>query len=161
MLAEPQAVLVRARERCSRKTCSRCERPLTSIMLTTQYPEVLTDLLNAQDKTRSYLRAIPKDPFTNARTDHRRPRGGTEGGTEAVQKTSLRAVQRRIFDVHSASRSSHWMDPYNECNATLFPGCAASLIVSAALFLLMIVLPSCCHSEKSLQHLCKISNITT
>jgi general secretion pathway protein G len=74
-----------------------------------KYPAVLTDLLNAQDKTRSYLRSIPKDPFTNA-TDWITvaPEGGTEGGTGGTTDgsydvSSEENTEGGIFDVHSAS----------------------------------------------------------
>jgi len=54
-----------------------------------KYPDQLTDLINQQDRTRSYLREIPKDPFTGA-SDWITvsPEGGGESG---------------VFDVHSAS----------------------------------------------------------
>lgn len=54
-----------------------------------KYPDQLTDLINEQDRTRSYLRGIPKDPFTGA-SDWITvsPEGGEETG---------------VFDVHSAS----------------------------------------------------------
>ena len=70
-----------------------------------KYPEVLTDLLNAQDKTRSYLRAIPKDPFTNAQDWITvAPEGGTEGGTGGSSEDfSEGSSEGGIFDVHSAS----------------------------------------------------------
>ncbi len=54
-----------------------------------KYPEQLTDLINQQDRTRSYLREIPKDPFTRAADWITvSPEGGEEAG---------------VFDVHSAS----------------------------------------------------------
>ena len=55
-----------------------------------KYPDQLTDLINGDDRSKSYLRTIPVDPFTNAAdwitvapVD-----GADEGG---------------VFDVHSAS----------------------------------------------------------
>jgi general secretion pathway protein G len=54
-----------------------------------KYPATLKDLINTQERTRSYLREIPKDPFTE--TDDWitvAPEGSDEGG---------------VFDVHSAS----------------------------------------------------------
>ncbi len=54
-----------------------------------KYPSTLEDLINQQDRTRSYLREIPKDPFTGAADWITiAPEGSEEGG---------------IFDVHSAS----------------------------------------------------------
>lgn len=54
-----------------------------------KYPDTLADLINVQDKSRSYLRAIPKDPFTSAEDWITvSPEGSEEGG---------------VFDVHSAS----------------------------------------------------------
>jgi general secretion pathway protein G len=54
-----------------------------------KYPDQLMDLINDQDRSRSYLRAIPRDPFTNsADWITVAPVEGTEGG---------------VFDVHSAS----------------------------------------------------------
>lgn len=54
-----------------------------------KYPGQLTDLINQQDRTRSYLRDIPKDPFTGAPDWITvSPEGGEESG---------------VFDVHSAS----------------------------------------------------------
>lgn len=63
-----------------------------------KYPAALTDLINPEQKDRSYLRAMPKDPFTNAEDwitvalentgDSSWDSGGGEGG---------------IFDIHSAS----------------------------------------------------------
>ncbi len=54
-----------------------------------KYPASVTDLVNAQDHARSYLRDIPKDPFTGA-ADWIivAPEGSDEGG---------------VFDVHTAS----------------------------------------------------------
>ena len=53
------------------------------------YPGTLVDLINTQERSRSYLRAIPKDPFTNAEDWITvAPEGSEEGG---------------VFDVHSAS----------------------------------------------------------
>lgn len=54
-----------------------------------KYPDQLADLINEQDRSRSYLRGIPKDPFTNAQDWITvAPAEGSEGG---------------VFDVHSAS----------------------------------------------------------
>jgi len=54
-----------------------------------KYPATLKDLINTQERTRSYLRDIPKDPFTGADDWITvAPEGSEEGG---------------VFDVHSAS----------------------------------------------------------
>ncbi len=74
-----------------------------------KYPDALTDLLNKDDKTRSYLRAIPKDPFTNAMDwIIVAPEGGSEGGTGGSSESgtggsSESGSQGNVFDVHSAS----------------------------------------------------------
>jgi general secretion pathway protein G len=58
-----------------------------------KYPSALSDLINPQDKAKSYLRAIPKDPFTTAEDWITvASEGSGEGGGESG-----------IFDVHSAS----------------------------------------------------------
>jgi general secretion pathway protein G len=54
-----------------------------------KYPMTLNDLINMQEKSRSYLRGIPKDPFTRSEDWITvAPEGSEEGG---------------VFDVHSAS----------------------------------------------------------
>ena len=54
-----------------------------------KYPATLQDLINTQEATKSYLRGIPKDPFTGADDWVTvAPEGSEEGG---------------VFDVHSAS----------------------------------------------------------
>lgn len=53
-----------------------------------KYPAQLTDLVNAEDKAKSYLRDIPKDPFT--------------GAADWIT-VSLDTEDGGIFDVHSAS----------------------------------------------------------
>lgn len=58
-----------------------------------KYPAALSDLINTQEKSKSYLRVIPKDPFTNAEDWITvAPEGSGNGGGESG-----------IFDVHSAS----------------------------------------------------------
>ena len=54
-----------------------------------KYPETLKDLVNTQEGAKSYLRDVPRDPFTGA-DDWIivAPENGEEGG---------------VFDVHSAS----------------------------------------------------------
>jgi general secretion pathway protein G len=70
-----------------------------------KYPDALTDLLNKDDKTKSYLRGIPKDPFTNAEDwIIVAPEGGAEGGTGGSSENSEGGgSQGGVFDVHSAS----------------------------------------------------------
>ena len=54
-----------------------------------KYPDQLADLTSTQDPAKSYMRSLPKDPFTNAADWITvAPAEGSEGG---------------IFDVHSAS----------------------------------------------------------
>lgn len=53
-----------------------------------KYPDSLQDLVNSEDPARSYLRSIPKDPFTGADDWITVAPTGEEGG---------------VFDVHSAS----------------------------------------------------------
>ncbi len=53
-----------------------------------KYPAQLGDLINQTDKAKSYLRDIPKDPFT----------GGTDWITVALE-----GEESGVFDVHSAS----------------------------------------------------------
>jgi general secretion pathway protein G len=53
-----------------------------------KYPEQLTDLIDTSDLSKSYLRSIPRDPFTNAADWITVAPAEGEGG---------------VFDVHSAS----------------------------------------------------------
>jgi general secretion pathway protein G len=53
-----------------------------------KYPDQLADLVNDQDHSKSYLRSIPKDPFTGAEDWITVTPVDDEGG---------------VFDVHSAS----------------------------------------------------------
>lgn len=57
-----------------------------------KYPEQLADLINSEDASRSYLRGIPRDPFTNA--EDWITVAPAEGGEES---------EGGVFDVHSAS----------------------------------------------------------
>ena len=64
-----------------------------------KYPEALDDLISHDDKSRSYLRSIPTDPFT--------------GGADWIT-VSLEGEESGIFDVHSASELvSQNGTPYN------------------------------------------------
>jgi general secretion pathway protein G len=53
-----------------------------------KYPDQLADLINTQDRTKSYLRDIPKDPFT---------------GTADWITVAPENGEGGVFDVHSAS----------------------------------------------------------
>ncbi len=53
-----------------------------------KYPGQLTDLVNQSEKSKSYLRGIPKDPFT----------GAADWITIALE-----SEEGGVFDVHSAS----------------------------------------------------------
>ena len=54
-----------------------------------KYPQMLDELINSDDRSRSYLRDLPKDPFTGeANWITVSPADGEDGG---------------VFDVHSAS----------------------------------------------------------
>jgi general secretion pathway protein G len=53
-----------------------------------RYPGQLADLINESEKTKSYLRGIPKDPFT---------------GADDWITIALESEEGGIFDVHSAS----------------------------------------------------------
>jgi general secretion pathway protein G len=58
-----------------------------------KYPSALSDLINAQEKSKSYLRVIPKDPFTTAE----------DWITVALESSGESSGEAGIFDVHSAS----------------------------------------------------------
>lgn len=53
-----------------------------------KYPGQLTDLVNQSEKSKSYLRGIPKDPFT---------------GADDWITIALESEEGGVFDVHSAS----------------------------------------------------------
>jgi general secretion pathway protein G len=58
-----------------------------------KYPAALADLINTQEKSKSYLRSLPKDPFTNAE----------DWITVALESSGDSSGDAGIFDVHSAS----------------------------------------------------------
>ena len=98
--------IVRAREAVLRENLFQMREAIDQYYADNgKYPAALTDLLNAQDKTRSYLRAIPKDPFTNADDWITvAPEGGAEGGTGgSAEDFSGGDSEGGVFDVHSAS----------------------------------------------------------
>jgi len=53
-----------------------------------KYPSMLADLVNSTEKSKSYLRALPKDPFT---------------GAPDWITVNLDSEDGGVFDVHSAS----------------------------------------------------------
>ena len=58
-----------------------------------KYPAQLGDLINSQDKAKSYLRSIPNDPITSA----------PDWITVALDSSGDSSGDSGIFDVHSAS----------------------------------------------------------
>ncbi len=58
-----------------------------------KYPAVLSDLINTQEKAKSYLRVMPKDPFTDAE----------DWITVSLESSGDSSGEAGIFDVHSAS----------------------------------------------------------
>ena len=58
-----------------------------------KYPAQLGDLINSQDKAKSYLRSIPNDPITSA----------PDWITVALDSSGDSSGETGIFDVHSAS----------------------------------------------------------
>lgn len=54
-----------------------------------KYPATLQDLINQQDHAKSYLRSLPKDPFT--------------GGIDWITIAPENSEDGGVFDVHSAS----------------------------------------------------------
>ncbi len=54
-----------------------------------KYPDQLSDLINAQDRSKSYLRDLPKDPFT--------------GSPDWITVAPVEGGEGGVFDVHSAS----------------------------------------------------------
>lgn len=91
-IAQPNlsASIVRAREAVLREDLFQMREAIDQYYAdNAKYPNSLKDLINTQEHTKSYLRVIPKDPFTG--TDNWitvSPGGSEEGG---------------VFDVHSAS----------------------------------------------------------
>jgi len=91
-IAQPNlsASLVRAREAVLREDLFQMREAIDQYYAdNNKYPNTLKDMINTQEHTKSYLRMIPRDPFTG--TDNWitvAPGGSEEGG---------------VFDVHSAS----------------------------------------------------------
>ncbi len=54
-----------------------------------KYPDSLQDMSNVQDRSKSYLRDLPKDPFT--------------GAADWIVVAPVEGSEGAVFDVHSAS----------------------------------------------------------
>ncbi len=90
-IAQPnlKSSIIRAREAVLREDLFRLREAVDQYYADNdKYPPAIQDLLNQQERTRSYLRDIPKDPFTGATDWITVAPEGDEGG---------------VFDVHSAS----------------------------------------------------------
>ena len=90
-IAQPnlKQAIVRAKESVLREDLFQIRDALDQYYSDTgKYPAELADLVNSNDKGRSYLRDIPKDPFT--------------GSADWVTVT-LDSEDGGVFDVHSAS----------------------------------------------------------
>jgi general secretion pathway protein G len=90
-IAQPslKSSIVRAREAVLREDLFQLREAIDQYYADNdKYPSEIQDLLNQQERTRSYLRDIPKDPFTGATDWITVAPEGEEGG---------------VFDVHSAS----------------------------------------------------------
>ncbi len=81
--------IVRAREAVLRENLYQIRDALDQYYVDNgKYPGQLTDLINESEKAKSYLRGIPKDPFT----------GAADWITIALE-----SEEGGVFDVHSAS----------------------------------------------------------
>jgi general secretion pathway protein G len=81
--------IVRARESVLREDLFQMREAIDQYYAdNSKYPPTLNDLINQQERSKSYLREIPKDPFTGATDWITVAAEGEEGG---------------VFDVHSAS----------------------------------------------------------
>jgi general secretion pathway protein G len=90
-IAQPslKTSIIRAREAVLREDLFQMREAIDQYYAdNNQYPPTLQELINQQEKTKSYLREIPKDPFTGARDWITVAPEGEDGG---------------VFDVHSAS----------------------------------------------------------
>jgi len=90
-IAQPslKSSIVRAREAVLREDLFQLREAIDQYYADNdKYPSEIQDLLNQQERTRSYLRDIPKDPFTGSTDWITVAPEGEEGG---------------VFDVHSAS----------------------------------------------------------
>jgi len=91
-IAEPslKQTIVRARESVLKEDLFHMREAIDQYYADNgKYPDQITLLVNTEDRAKSYLRSIPRDPFTGADDWITvAPQEGTEGG---------------VFDVHSAS----------------------------------------------------------
>jgi general secretion pathway protein G len=90
-IAQPslRSSIVRAKEAVLREDLFQMREALDQYYADNgKYPAALEDLIVSDDKAKSYLRELPKDPFTNAADWITVNLEGDDGG---------------IFDVHSAS----------------------------------------------------------
>jgi len=90
-IAQPnlKTTIIRAREAVLKENLYQLRDALDQFYADNgKYPAQLTDLVNQNDKGKSYLRDIPKDPFTNTADWITVALDGEDGG---------------VFDVHSAS----------------------------------------------------------
>ena len=90
-IAQPslKSSIIRAKESVLRENLFQMREALDQFYADTgKYPSQLADLVNQTDKTKGYLRNIPKDPFT----------GETNWITIALESDD-----GGVFDVHSAS----------------------------------------------------------
>lgn len=90
-IAQPslKSSIIRAREAVLREDLFQLREAIDQYYADNdKYPSAIQDLINQQERTRSYLRDIPKDPFTGASDWITVTAEGEEGG---------------VFDVHSAS----------------------------------------------------------
>lgn len=91
-IAQPsfQKTVVRAREVVLKDDLFQIREAIDQFYVDNgKYPDQLNDLVSTQDQAKSYLRALPKDPFTSAPDWITvAPSENSEGG---------------VFDVHSAS----------------------------------------------------------
>jgi len=91
-IAEPnlKEAIVRARESVLKEDLFQMRDAIDQYFADNgKYPPTLKDLINEQDRAKSYLRKIPKDPFTGAEDWITIALEGSEDGG--------------VFDIHSAS----------------------------------------------------------
>ncbi len=90
-IAQPslKQAIVRAREAVLKEDLFQMREAIDQYYAdNSKYPDQLADLINAQERTKSYLRDIPKDPFT---------------GTADWITVAPENGEGGVFDVHSAS----------------------------------------------------------
>jgi general secretion pathway protein G len=95
-IAEPslKQTIIRARESVLKEDLFQMREAIDQYYADTgKYPGQLSDLVNSEDRMKSYLRAIPKDPFTRA----------DDWITVAPEGNSDEGTEGGVFDVHSAS----------------------------------------------------------